>query len=283
MRIQKYANITGPRTDYTASLLYPRQHIEKSPAVGTAKSTQSKKRKNSKKRTIGRTLTTTLGVFLVLGGLASLVLIYKGNKAVIQQVAELEGKVALQPPPDSPTSSEGLSALGEGTLPSTSNKPTVSNVLDYKVQGNRPKRIEINDIGVFAKVVKLGLNNKGQIDVPVSIYDAGWYEGSSLTQAKPGATVIVGHVGSGRLGGVFENIGKLKPGAKISVVNADDTITSYTVTGKEDIPTQQVDMGRYLSHPEEEKAVLHLITCSGNFVRNDFSYDHRTVVSAVQD
>jgi len=131
-----------------------------------------------------------------------------------------------------------------------------------------PVSLTIPAIGVRTRLVHLGLNSDGTLQVPSSTAVAGWYAGSPRPGA-PGAAVIAGHVDSRTALGVFYWLRTLRPGDRVYVKRADGTLAVFTVTGvrtyaKDQFPTAAV----YGPVPDSE---LRLITCGGTF---DWSTGH---------
>ena len=131
-----------------------------------------------------------------------------------------------------------------------------------------PVSLTIPAIGVRTKLVHLGLNSNGTLQVPASTAVAGWYTGSPRPGAT-GAAVIAGHVDSRTALGVFYWLRTLRPGDRVYVKRADGTLAVFTVTSvrtyaKDQFPTAAV----YGPVPDAE---LRLITCGGTF---DWSTGH---------
>jgi len=164
-------------------------------------------------------------------------------------------------------------------VPAT-NKPSIEDVMAHKSPANQPKRIEINKIDVFARVSEVGNNSKGQVGVPVNVYDASWYNFSSEVGRKPGSSVIVGHVGFRSIEGVFSKLDELKTGDKITITMGDDRVLNYIVSESKSIKLDDFSMSDYLSYNNQNDSLLHLITCSGSILRGSTSYDSRLVVTA---
>lgn len=223
-----------------------------------------------------------VGSMVLLAGILSLGLIIRDNRHVVDQVNILQQKVHAESAAGSGGSDETADTQGELPQPVISTKPAHASIFDYKPTGKRPKRIEIKRLGVLAKIVEVGLNKKGQMDVPISIYDAGWYKYSSLTQDEVGATVIVGHIGSHGLEGIFQHINDLRSGDEIIVTNSDDSVAKFKVEKTENVALKDVNMGNYLGYAGSKTETLFLMTCAGNYDKKTFSYDHRTVVKAIK-
>ena len=86
-----------------------------------------------------------------------------------------------------------------------------------------PVSVSIPQIGVRSKLLSLGLNPDGTIQVPslaTSADEAAWYK-YSVTPGQVGAAVIEGHVDSYQGPAVFFRLGALRPGNLIDVTLAD--------------------------------------------------------------
>ncbi len=138
-------------------------------------------------------------------------------------------------------------------------------------------RIRVPSIGVDAKVLNLGLNPDGTLQVPTDAADAGWWSGGAAP-GRPGPAVIVGHVNWDGRSGVFASLEKLRPGAAILVSHPDGTTDRFLITRtaiypKTAFPTQLV----YGPRPAP---VLRLITCIGRFDAATGHYADNLVVFA---
>ena len=128
-----------------------------------------------------------------------------------------------------------------------------------------PRTLDIPSIGVHTRVMSLGLQSDGTVEVPPLDRDApaGWYKNLS-TPGEPGPAVILGHVDSARDGpAVFYRLRELRPGARLSIDRADGSTAHFVVRSvarypKKDFPTAAV----YGPRPGAE---LRLVTCGGSF------------------
>ena len=90
--------------------------------------------------------------------------------------------------------------------------------------------------------------------------------------------MILGHVDSRRGPAVFFDLDELAPGDAIHVDRRDGTTVSYTVErteqhAKDAFPTQAV-------YGPTDHPVLRLVTCGGDFDRDQRSYDDNIIVFA---
>jgi hypothetical protein len=143
-----------------------------------------------------------------------------------------------------------------------------------------PVSVDIPAIGVHSRLLHLGVNRDGTMQVP-SLYTqpglAAWYR-YSVTPGQIGASVIEGHVDTYHGAAVFYRLGALRPGNRIAVTLADGVTAVFRVTG----------VRRYLKSVFPAKAIyggagfaaLRLITCGGAFDGATRHYLGSTVVFA---
>jgi hypothetical protein len=143
-----------------------------------------------------------------------------------------------------------------------------------------PVSVDIPAIGVNSKVLHLGVNADGIIQVP-SLYtqasDAAWYK-YSATPGQIGASVIEGHVDTYQGPAVFFRLGALRPGDRVDVTLADGITAVFRVTGtreylKSTFPAKTI-------YGATDYAALRLITCGGAFDYATHHYLSSTVVFA---
>jgi hypothetical protein len=163
------------------------------------------------------------------------------------------GTPALRPP-----------ALGTNAMPAPTGSIVAPPPSAQPHPVSRPVSLTIPLIGVQTKLMYLGLNSDGELQVPplsmVSV--AGWYTGSPRPGAI-GSAIIVGHIDSHHATGVFWRLNTLRRGDKIYVRRADGTLVEFRVTSvqtylKDHFPTEDV----YGPVPDAE---LRLISCGGTF------------------
>jgi Sortase domain len=197
-----------------------------------------------------------------LAGVAGVLLIVGGGAAVGVAVSAQEH--APQP---------SLAAAG-------ATGPSAGKDRGPSLQRSLPVSVEIPAIGVNSKLLHLGVNSDGTIQVP-SLYtrpgEAAWYK-YSVTPGQIGASVIEGHLDGQHGPAVFFRLGALRPGNSIDVTLANGTTAVFRVTG----------VRRYLKSSFPAKAIygatgyaaLHLITCGGAFDHATGHYRGSTVVFA---
>lgn len=143
-----------------------------------------------------------------------------------------------------------------------------------------PVSVEIPAIDVHSRLLRLGVQTDGAIQVP-PLYqrpsEAGWFR-YSATPGQIGTSVIEGHVDNTRGPAVFFRLGALRPGDSIDVKLADGVTAVFRVTGvreyrKANYPANKI-------YRPTGYAALRLITCGGSFDYATGQYLSSTVVFA---
>jgi sortase family protein len=143
-----------------------------------------------------------------------------------------------------------------------------------------PTRIRIPTIGVDAKLIRLGVDGEGEVEVPAlsKAMDAGWYE-YGPTPGETGNAVIIGHVDSQRIGpAVFFELGELEPGELIEVERKDGSVARFVVDGIDSFPKDEFPAE--LVYGPSERPGLRVVTCGGRFDKKARNYLDNVIVFA---
>ncbi|MGW4698642.1 sortase domain-containing protein [Kitasatospora cineracea] len=122
------------------------------------------------------------------------------------------------------------------------------------------------------------MEGDGRLAAPADPDVAGWWS-QGPAPGSPGTAVIVGHVDSRTGPAVFAGLSALRPGDEIDVRTAAGTTTAFTVQAlrsydKQGFPAEQV-------FGDTAGPSLRLITCSGDYDREQHAYRANLVVFAV--
>lgn len=215
----------------------------------------------------GAILVFGLGLYAGLSGLYA-------NKQVAVQVKTLQKTAQVKGVDTGDTGST------DETVPPSTEKPTPAAVRSYAVSPVNPRYIAIPKLKVHARVLSMGVDRKNEVKAPYGIYDAGWYNASSLP-GENGAMLIDGHSGIGKTHGIFHDLTKLVAGDDITVTRGDGKTFTYKVVEMQVVDKDKVDMTRMLVSADTAKPGLTLITCAGSQVPGTFSLKQRVVVRAV--
>lgn len=140
-----------------------------------------------------------------------------------------------------------------------------------------PAQLRIPAIGVNSRLMELGLQSDGSLEVPSDAVPAGWFTGAP-TPGELGPAIIAGHVRWNGTPGVFEHLADLDVDDVVEIAREDGSIAVFRVTriehfAKSAFPTEAV----YGNIP---RAGLRLITCGG-LDPDTNSYEENVVVFAV--
>lgn len=136
------------------------------------------------------------------------------------------------------------------------------------------KRLIIPSIGVNADIQKVGVDPKGEMEVPRNFGEVGWFEFGAHPGEK-GSAVIAGHFdGKNGGAGVFFNLYKLKKGDKLFVEDSGGAAIAFVV------------LESHLYNPgyaddvfsRNDGFFLNLITCDGVWDGTKKSFSKRLVV-----
>ena len=162
------------------------------------------------------------------------------------------------------------------------NTPASKNDLStYEAAADTPRIITIKKLNVAARVRPMALNSDKTIQAPKNVNDAGWYIGS----AKPGesgAMFIDGHASGATHFGLFGYLSLLKKGDTVSIEKGDGATLTYRVVHTETIPLDAIDMSKILAPHEGVDKGLNLMTCTGKWLDDTKTLDHRVVVYTEQ-
>jgi hypothetical protein len=145
---------------------------------------------------------------------------------------------------------------------------------------SKPVSVTIPAIGVQSRLLHLGVNRDGTMQVPnltTGADDAAWYK-YSVTPGQVGTSVIEGHVDNYAGPAVFFRLGALRPGNLISVKRADGVTAVFRVTG-----VREYSKAKYPAetiYAPAGYAALRLITCGGDFDATTHHYLSSIVVFA---
>lgn len=137
-----------------------------------------------------------------------------------------------------------------------------------------PSRLIVPSLQVNAAIQNLGVTSNGEMDVPTSVLDVGWFKLGSKPGEK-GSAVIAGHL-NGKQGepGVFSNLDKLKPGDTIFVEDIKGNSLAFKVRESR---SYESGFAEEVFSPADGN-YLNLVTCDGIWDSDKKSYGQRLVV-----
>ncbi len=141
----------------------------------------------------------------------------------------------------------------------------------FTTQTAQPVRLIIPSIGLSAPVDSVGLNDKGEMDVPNGdTTEVGWYKNGTLP-GNVGSAVIDAHVFA-----AFDQLQNLKVGSEVYVENADGARLKFVVSDSRIYKLGELTSGMLFGKHDARR--LNLITCAGAPTSDGSTYTHRLVV-----
>ncbi|MEO3923782.1 class F sortase [Micromonosporaceae bacterium B7E4] len=223
----------------------------------------------------------TLVVLLALSGTALLTSGLNPAPAQPPQPAETEAGEAT-PQPESTPEPLPSSSPAPGTPTGQPGTPTGEPPQPAELPRSTPVRITIPKIKVNAKIMSVGVNDDGTVQVPPlkQAQLAGWYN-AGASPGEFGNAVVVGHVDSAVTGpAVFFRLGALKRGDRVEVTRKDGKVVRFAVDAVKSYP--KTSFPSELVYGAADTAQLQLVTCGGTFDRKKRSYRNNVIVSATR-
>ncbi len=142
-----------------------------------------------------------------------------------------------------------------------------------------PTRLSVPSLGIDMAVVGVGVDDRNYMEIPFSIFEAGWYRFGPGPDSAAGATVIAAHVDMPNQGvGPFAELRNAQVGAEITVTDADGVTHTYRVVQVERIEKAEVPLDQVFT--KEGDPTLVLVTCGGDFDFTAQSYTDNYIVTA---
>ena len=139
-----------------------------------------------------------------------------------------------------------------------------------------PVGLRIPSLGIDAPVLPVGVDANGEMEVPEAT-DVGWYRFGPAPGAE-GSAVLAAHVDYDGRRGVFFELRRLEPGARLDVTFADGSVQVYEVDEMAQIPKGDLAASGVFDRTGPPR--LALITCGGPFDADARSYRDNVVALA---
>lgn len=190
------------------------------------------------------------------------------------------------PPPErsavsSDGSSDGSAASSDGSAGGGAVDDRALPLGREPLSESEPRSVEIEAIGVDARIVERGLDDHGAVEPPPMDEPGlvGWYGGGPAPGAE-GVAVLVGHLDTDTGRAVFHRLPSVRPGDRVRVARADGTVAEFTVEEVSTAERDGFDPDEVYGPRRSGRAELRVITCTGEFDRADGTYTANLVVSA---
>jgi hypothetical protein len=242
-----------------------------------------------------RVVSAVLGAALLLGAPAAWALLTPPETvgelpASLVDSGDREPAVSLATSPVDTTSTAEAGAAGDepvfvGALPpdaSVGRSPVPAPVVEAAPPEPvvaEPVAIRIDRIGVDHRIVSVGLEDDGTMEIPADVQEIGWYE-PGVRPGEFGSAVLAGHVDSRAQGrGAFFALGSLDVDDDIVLIDADGAEQRWRVTARTRYPKDELPVDELFVWGGADRRLV-LITCGGDFDRSSRHYSDNVVVLA---
>ena len=141
-----------------------------------------------------------------------------------------------------------------------------------------PAVLKVPSLGISAKVEEVGRKADGTMGTPADFMNVGWWSEGSKPGEK-GSAVFDGHVNNGLTkAGVFQHLSQIRPGDYVTVSDADGRTLVYEVAKTDLYDTDRAPLAEIFSTTGPSRLVL--ITCDGEWIEEERTFDKRLVVIA---
>jgi LPXTG-site transpeptidase (sortase) family protein len=184
------------------------------------------------------------------------------------------------------TSRMATAALGDDALfnsfaPAAATKPSAAIVPEASASSTDafvPTLLKVPSLGISAKVEEVGRKADGTMGTPADFMDVGWW-GEGQKPGEEGNAVFDGHVNNALTkAGVFEHLSQVHKGDYVTVSDAEGRTMVYEVSEVSLYDTDRAPLAAIFAKTGPSQLVL--ITCEGEWVQDEHSFDKRLVVVA---
>ena len=172
---------------------------------------------------------------------------------------------ALAPAPNGhsvPSTSSGVPQPTPDRTTARADQDVRDQITGLVLPESEPVSVSIPKIGVRSRLVDLGLDDNGVMEVPKDAADAGWFSRGAAPGAL-GPAVIAGHVRWHGVPGVFHRLGTMRRGDEVRVTREDGKTAVFTVTRVDQFSKSRFPSGAVYGRIDH--AGLRLITCGGTY------------------
>ena len=144
-----------------------------------------------------------------------------------------------------------------------------------------PTRVEIPAVGIDVRVVGVGVQPDGLMELPRDPKVAGWYRFGPDPADPTGSTVVAAHVDSLEYGlGPFSKLRDLRAGTEIIITTADGVRHRYTTDSVARALKDELPVAELFERSGPPRLVL--ITCGGQFDTGTRTYSDNVIVTAMR-
>jgi len=234
-------------------------------------------------------LTTLLGVVLVFGAPAAWIAVgapgTPANVFDVDDVLASGPRAGATPEPSDEVPSDEAPSDEAPSDEAPSDQAPVPDVPPFTTTAPRgaidrslwPVGLAIPALDVVAPVEPVGVQTGGELIIPASPMDVGWFQGGSVP-GEPGVALLTSHIDTRTEGrGVLSGLVRLSEGDEVVVTAADGTVQRWSVVARTQHRKDQLPPELF---SRAGVPVLALVTCGGPFDATLRSYRDNVIVWA---
>jgi LPXTG-site transpeptidase (sortase) family protein len=160
---------------------------------------------------------------------------------------------------------------------------TVEQKIEHVVAPSKPRYLSVTRLGIDkARIMEVNVLPDNKLGTPLNIFDIGWYNASGLP-GRGGAMLMDAHNGGPTKDGVFKRLNQMVVGDEIVVERGDGAIFTFEVIENRIMTIAEADsfMSSMLVSAIDGREGLNLITCTGDWIQNEQTYNKRVMLRAV--
>lgn len=154
----------------------------------------------------------------------------------------------------------------------------------YIVAPDKPRYLTIERLGIKdARIIEVGVNNKGQMETPKNNYDVGWYKNSAVPGAG-GTAILNGHNGGPSAYGVFKKLNTLVSGDLIKIEMGNGMVYNYRVYDNFEVKLEEANSKKNILSVSPVKGMesISIISCIGEWSLKQKTYLSRQFLRATR-
>jgi predicted outer membrane protein len=171
----------------------------------------------------------------------------------------------------------GLVMLFGGQPANTGKVPAAGKTAAEREAAVPPVRLKLPGV-LEASVRPVGTGADGQLQVPKSSADVGWWAAGAAPGADGGTVLLAGHVDTTRGRGVFAALSEVPVGATVGVTSGDGEEHWYRIVARRTYKQEALPADLFQG---AAKPRLALVTCTGSYDRAAHRYSQNLVLYGV--
>ncbi|MFI7061326.1 class F sortase [Kribbella sp. NPDC050124] len=144
-----------------------------------------------------------------------------------------------------------------------------------------PTRLVVPAAGIDVPVRAVGVAADGQMELPPDPATIGWYRFGPGPTDDRGSVVLGGHLDSKEYGvGPLVRLRKVRAGQLIRIASYGGRTTTYRVESVREVTKQRLPLADLFDRSAPHR--LRIVTCGGDYDRDNGGYQQNLVVSATR-